>query len=94
MMEALSLNSSALFTWRAILAQLLVAVLSLLVWRRYLSPLADIPGPAVASLSRWWHIRRIFVGDQNLQLFALHQKHGTCLFPPFHRGFVAPRRPY
>lgn len=68
----------ALFlTWPAIAAQLLIAALSLLVWRRYLSPLADIPGPFVASFSRWWHIDRILIGDQNLQLVQLHEKHGT-----------------
>lgn len=75
-MFPLLLNVSALFSWRAILVQLLVAAFSLFVWRRYLSPLANIPGPFVASFSRWWHIRRIYIGDQNLQLVALHEKHG------------------
>lgn len=75
-MDSLPLSGSGIFTWRAILVQLLVAAFSFFVWRRYLSPLADIPGPFVASFSRWWHIRRIFIGDQNLQLVALHEKHG------------------
>ena len=69
-----------LLTWPAIAVQLLIAAVSLLVWRRYLSPLADIPGPVVASFSRWWHVRRILIGDQNLQLVQLHEKHGTV--PP------------
>ncbi|KAK4239922.1 hypothetical protein C8A03DRAFT_32030 [Achaetomium macrosporum] len=64
-----------LLTWPAIAVQLLVAALGLFVWRRYLSPLADIPGPFVASFSRWWHIRGILIGDQNLQLIQLHEQH-------------------
>lgn len=88
-MDSFSLNDSGLFTWRAILAQVLVAALSLFVWRRFLSPLADIPGPFLASFSRWWHIRRIFIGDQNLQLIALHEKHGMIVAIYLRPGFVA-----
>lgn len=55
---------------------LLVAILSTLFWRRYLSPLRDIPGPLAASLTRLWHMRRILRGDQNLELIRLHEKHG------------------
>lgn len=75
-MDSLPLTGNALFTWKAIAVQLLVAAFSLFIWRRYLSPLASIPGPFVASFSRWWHIRHIYIGDQNLQLVALHEKHG------------------
>lgn len=75
-MASLASNVTNLFTWPAILVQLSVIVFSLFVWRRYLSPLADVRGPLVASFSRWWHIRHIYVGDQNLQLVALHDKHG------------------
>ncbi|KAK3906033.1 cytochrome P450 [Staphylotrichum tortipilum] len=65
-----------LFTWPAVAVQILIATFSICVWRRYLSPLADIPGPFVASFSRWWHVRRILIGDQNVQLVQLHAKHG------------------
>jgi hypothetical protein len=75
-MDSLALSGTALFTWPAILVQLVVIAFSLFVWRSYLSPLADIPGPFVASFSRLWHIRHIWIGDQNLQLQALHEKHG------------------
>lgn len=55
---------------------LAVAVLSLCVWRRYFSPISDIPGPFSASFTRLWHIRRILKGDQNLELIRLHNEHG------------------
>ncbi|KAF4974568.1 hypothetical protein FZEAL_8540 [Fusarium zealandicum] len=53
-----------------------VGLLTLLVWRRYLSPISDIPGPFVASFTRIWHTNRILKGDQNLELIRLHEKHG------------------
>ncbi|KAL2150091.1 hypothetical protein VTH82DRAFT_7767 [Thermothelomyces myriococcoides] len=65
-----------LLSWPAVAVQLLVATFSILAWRLYLSPLANIPGPFLASFSRLWHIRHILLGDQNLQLVRLHEKHG------------------
>ncbi|EER40302.1 benzoate 4-monooxygenase cytochrome P450 [Histoplasma capsulatum H143] len=53
-----------------------VAVLTLCIWRRYLSPISDIPGPFAASFTRLWHIHRILKGDQNLELIRLHNQHG------------------
>lgn len=55
-MVSLPLHDTGLFTWPAMLVQLSIIAFSLFVWRRYLSPLANIPGPFVASFSRWWHI--------------------------------------
>lgn len=55
---------------------LLVALTSLCVWRRFFSPLSDVPGPLFASVSRLWHMRRILKGDQNLELIRLHDQHG------------------
>lgn len=59
-----------------IVGLLLVAILSVSFWRRYLSPLRDIPGPFAASFTRLWHMRRILKGDQNLELIRLHEKYG------------------
>lgn len=58
------------------LGLLIGAVLSLCVWRSYFSPLSDLPGPFVASFTRFWHMRRILKGDQNLELIRLHDRHG------------------
>ncbi|KAH8898560.1 cytochrome P450 [Thozetella sp. PMI_491] len=44
--------------------------------RRYLSPISHIPGPAFASVSRFWHIRQIWKGKQNLSVISEHDKHG------------------
>ncbi|KAK3395674.1 cytochrome P450 [Sordaria brevicollis] len=53
-----------------------VGLFTLCVWRRYFSPISDIPGPFAASFTRLWHIKRILNGKQNLDLISLHDKHG------------------
>lgn len=55
----------------------LVGLVSLIVWRRYFSPISDVPGPFVASFTRLWHMQRILKGDQNLELIRLHEENGT-----------------
>ncbi|ORY56949.1 cytochrome P450 [Pseudomassariella vexata] len=56
--------------------ELCLGLISLLIWRRYCSPLRDIPGPFLASFTRLWHVGKIFAGDQNLELIRLHDQHG------------------
>lgn len=73
---SLSFLGGGLFSWPTILLQIVIVVFSLCVWSRYFSPLADIPGPFAASFTRLWHLRRIWIGDQNLQVVSLHEKHG------------------
>ena len=50
-----------------------------LIWtlyQRYVSDLSDIPGPFIASITRFWHVCVILQGKQNLSIKALHEKHG------------------
>lgn len=59
------------------LAILIVSALSLTVIRRlYFSPLKSIPGPFLASISRWWHLKQIVRGDQQVALAKEHEKYG------------------
>ncbi|KAK3331258.1 benzoate 4-monooxygenase cytochrome P450 [Apodospora peruviana] len=55
---------------------LAIAIFTLCIYRRHFSPIADIPGPFLASFTRLWHILRILNGDQNLELIRQHDKHG------------------
>lgn len=54
----------------------LVALLSIVVYRRHFSPLSDIPGPFWASFSRLWHLRITVQGNQNEQLTEAHERYG------------------
>jgi hypothetical protein len=59
-----------------IIALITASLTFLLLWRRYQSPLSDIPGPFLASFTRLWHIIRIFAGDINVRSIREHEKHG------------------
>lgn len=55
----------------------LVIVLAFAAQRRYLTSIADIPGPLLASISRAWHLWRLIKGDIDRHCIALHEQHGT-----------------
>lgn len=59
----------------------LVGLLALVAQRRYLTSIADVPGPFLASISRVWHLWRIIKGDIDQQCIALHERYGAygCL---------------
>ncbi|KAK8007096.1 hypothetical protein PG989_001086 [Apiospora arundinis] len=60
-----------------VLSQLLLGLLvTVFIWRAYLSPIADVPGPIWASVTRLWHMKEIYDGKQNLKILKLHDKHG------------------
>ncbi|RDA92498.1 hypothetical protein CP533_6475 [Ophiocordyceps camponoti-saundersi (nom. inval.)] len=56
--------------------QLSLLALLLILFRRYVSHLSDIPGPFIASFTRLWHAWHIVIGDMPVQLLRLHEKHG------------------
>lgn len=66
----------ASLTWPYICSQVLAFLVAVILWRKYLNNISDVPGPFLASFTRFWHLIRIFVGDQNLRMVELHDKHG------------------
>lgn len=54
----------------------LALLATVIVHRRYLSPLSGIPGPFWASFSRIWHVKITIDGNQNEQLTEAHEKYG------------------
>lgn len=73
----------ASFTWPKICAQAFAGVIAIIIWRKYSYSISDVPGPFLASFTRLWHLVRIFVGDQNLRMMELHDKHGVST-PKWH----------
>ncbi|KAJ9144959.1 Benzoate 4-monooxygenase cytochrome P450 [Pleurostoma richardsiae] len=63
-------------SWSQAAGLVVFALLTICVWRRCFSPISDVPGPVVASCTRFWHIWHILKGDQNLESIRLHDKHG------------------
>lgn len=69
----------AVFTWPYICAQAFAGVIAIVVWRKYFYNISDVPGPFLASFTLLWHLVRIFIGDQNLRMIELHDKHGVSV---------------
>ncbi|KAF2118079.1 cytochrome P450 [Lophiotrema nucula] len=51
-------------------------VLGIVIRRRYLSSISDLPGPFLASFSVAWQLWRIVKGDIDRQCSKLHEKYG------------------
>jgi hypothetical protein len=49
------------------------------VYQRLFAPLARVPGPFWAKLSKWWLIRRARNGDLHRELIRLHGIHGPLV---------------
>lgn len=66
----------ALFALATVAVGLATIVVSVAFWRRLLSPLRGVPGPALAAVTRFWHVRHVIQGDQNRVLIRAHEKYG------------------
>ncbi|KAH8651152.1 cytochrome P450 [Xylariales sp. PMI_506] len=51
-------------------------ILTVVIYRRYFSPLRHIPGPALASISRLWQVSEALKGKQNVAVHDLHKRYG------------------
>ena len=58
---------------------LAVALLSYIVYQRWISPLAGIPGPWTASLSKYWIVKHTIEGRLHRDLVDLHTRHGSIV---------------
>lgn len=70
------MNSTDITAWPALTVAGLAALLTIVAYRRYLSPLSSVPGPFWASFSRLWHVYITIEGRQNEELVEAHEKYG------------------
>ncbi|KAI4725619.1 cytochrome P450 [Aureobasidium sp. EXF-10728] len=50
-----------------------------IVYQRFFHPLASVPGPFWASLTRLWITKHSWDGDMHRTMIALHEKHGPIV---------------
>lgn len=62
--------------WNDAILWLLAVFVLYLIHVRYNSPLRNVPGPLLASLTRLWKVKTILTARQELVLLELHRKHG------------------
>ncbi|KAL4861764.1 hypothetical protein BDV12DRAFT_203700 [Aspergillus spectabilis] len=53
-----------------------LVILAVVVKRKYMTSIRDIPGPWLASVSSLWKIQQIIKGHTEEAMLALHRKHG------------------
>ncbi|GAB7338673.1 hypothetical protein MBLNU457_5399t3 [Dothideomycetes sp. NU457] len=56
-----------------------VLLVSYVVYQRFFHPLAKVPGPYWASITRLWMIKHSRDGDMHRTMIALHEKHGSLV---------------
>jgi len=56
-----------------------VLFLSYVVYQRSFHPLANVPGPYWASITRLWMVKHSIDGDMHRTMIALHEKHGSLV---------------
>lgn len=62
-----------------LLFALIIYIVGYTLYQRFLHPLAKIPGPFWAGLSRLWITKHAWDGDMPTVLIALHAKHGNLV---------------
>lgn len=55
------------------------SVVAYVVYQRFFHPLASVPGPFWASLTRLWITKHSWDGDMHRTMIALHAKHGALV---------------
>lgn len=64
---------SVYYSWVALV---LVLLASTVIRRRFFSPIKDVPGPFLASITRLHHVYHIFKGKQSHWITKLHEEYG------------------
>lgn len=60
-------------------ALVLVVLACTVIRRRYFSPIKDVPGPFLASITRLHHVYHIYMGKQSHWVTKLHEEYGPCV---------------
>ena len=62
-----------------LLLGVIVSAAIYIVYQRFSHPLASVPGPFWASLSRLWMTKHSWDGDMNTTMISLHEEHGSLV---------------
>ncbi|KAF2165914.1 hypothetical protein M409DRAFT_55282 [Zasmidium cellare ATCC 36951] len=62
-----------------LLATILAIPFAYVIYQTYFHPLASIPGPFWARLTRLWITKHSWDGDMHTTIIALHKKHGSLV---------------
>lgn len=66
-------------TFAQAFALLSLCIIPIVLYRLFLGPLQEIPGPLSARLSRLWMVKHSWQGDMHRTMIELHKKHGKLV---------------
>lgn len=74
-----SLQFNGALSGQQIISLLTIILVSYIIYERYFSPLAKVPGPFLASFTNFWWVRTVLKRQQHLDSLALHEKYGPLV---------------
>ncbi|OQD79434.1 hypothetical protein PENANT_c051G06094 [Penicillium antarcticum] len=74
---SLPISIPTIASWLLSLA--IASLTSKWIYRLYLHPLSQTPGPKIAAVTSLWLAYHTYIGDECTVIFKLHQKHGPVL---------------
>jgi hypothetical protein len=71
----------AMANWPVLLGLVLVAtaINEFIVYSFYTSPLANVPGPKMYAVTKWWMVWTYFTNKRTKTIHKLHQKYGPVV---------------
>ncbi|CZT19858.1 related to cytochrome P450 67 [Ramularia collo-cygni] len=63
----------------ALLAAILAAITSYIIYQLYFHPLASYPGPLLGRLTRLYDVYHAYIGDKHILFYHLHKQYGTIV---------------
>lgn len=60
-----------------LIVSLVIYAVGVTIYNVFFHPLANIPGPKLAAITRLWFFATDFSGDSSRRILKWHQAHGT-----------------
>lgn len=65
-----------------LIASLVVYAVGVTIYNVFFHPLANVPGPRLAAITRLWFFATDISGDSSRRILKWHQSHGASEQPP------------
>lgn len=64
-----------------LIASLVIYAVGVTIYNVFFHPLANIPGPRLAAITRLWFFATDISGDSSRRILKWHQAHGASEYP-------------
>lgn len=64
-----------------LIASLVIYAVGVTIYNVFFHPLANVPGPRLAAITRLWFFATDITGDSSRRILKWHQAHGASEYP-------------